>query len=184
MNIMLIRVEMPSYNYGVRVKKVYPKDFEINESLWFELYAFAVNDDWSRVFKSNPQRLELIKTEELTKLLENECVGEDELKFRKDYLKQHILSSIFVERLFIQNRFDRKCVNVDSEGYAYFLSRNRNEFKVLLSDKVRLIGVEVGDLCTITVTAEGDWLVTDVIKEEMGSLACTVESVNDLMGGY
>ena len=176
---MLIRVEMPSYNYGVRVKKVYPKDFEINESLWFELYAFAVNDDWSRVFKSNPQRLELIKTEELTKLLENECVGEDELKFRKDYLKQHILSSIFVERLFIQNRFDRRCVRVVGD-YAYFMSKAGNEFKVLLSDKVKG-KVMVGDLCTITVTCNRDWLVTDIIEEDDG---LSLEDFKNLIGGY
>ena len=179
MNIMLIRVEMPSYNYGVRVKKVYPKDFEINESLWFELYSFALCDDFSNVFKYNTNRLELCKTGKLTKLLEKERVGADEVKFLRDYHKQGFHSSILVERLFIANRFDRRCVRV-GDGCAYFVSRNGNEFKVQLSDKVKSCGVRVGDLCTITVTCNRDWLVTDVVVEDDGYDS----SINELLGGY
>lgn len=176
---MLIRVEMPSYNYGVRVKKVCPKDFEINEALWFELYSFALCDDFSNVFKYNTNRLELCKTGKLTKLLEKECVGADEVKFLGDYHKQGFHSSILVERLFIANRFDRRCVRV-GDGCAYFVSRNGNEFKVQLSDKVNG-QVNVGDLCTITVTANRDWLVTNIVEEDE---RLSLEDCNLLFGGY
>ena len=176
---MLIRVEMPTYCYGKRVKKVYPKDFEINESVWFELYSFALCDDFSNVFKYNTNRLELCKTEKLTKLLEKECVGADEVKFLRDYHKQGFHSSILVERLFIANRFDRRCVRV-GDGCAYFVSKNGNEFKVQLSDKVNG-QVNVGDLCTITVTANRDWLVTNIIEEDEG---LSLEDFKGLIGNY
>ena len=173
--MVLVRVEMPSFRYG---RKVYPRDYEFNESLWFELYSFALGDEFSMVFKSNANRLQLCKSTVLDKLLEDKCVGNDEVKFLRDYHKQGYHSSILVERVFVANRFDRRCVRVNGD-YAYFLSRNGNEFKVLLSDKVKG-KVMVGDLCTVTVTCNRDWLVTDVVVEDDGYDS----SINELLGGY
>lgn len=163
---MIVEVEMNNYSIGKRKLKIMPKNFEISTELWNNLCDFAETDiycsrgsyDW------NYNTLYLCKSTNLQELLEKYCISVEELELFRDFKKEHWGSNLKIRRLFVINTFNRRVTDL-TEDYAYFSRKDeKGTFRAKLSDKVKEQGVKLYSLVEISVLANREWVVTDIVE--------------------
>lgn len=170
---MMIRVEMEHFNTGKRKRIGYTKDYEVREKFWVDLNVFVEKDEFSYIFKSNPNKIHTCRLEKSNDWFEQNCMTDDELKLWEDLQYEHFGGFINIEHIFVVNRFDKKCIKLKN-GYAYFRSKTGSVFSAKISDRIK-DNIQVGDSCTITVLANRTWLVTNILEEDIGNF--------ELLGG-
>ena len=180
---VMISVEMPHYRKGKRVKKMYPHNFTVSEKLYDFLYANKNAENWNHHFS-----IEISK--KFVEALDKLCLSISELDFLKDVKKVYNMDTIFIERIFIKNRFDKIVEKVDLKNrVAYFKSKKGKLFDVVLSDRVIYEGIKEKDEVEITILQNNKWLVTGITKSydeelEKQKLEQQKREIKNLFGDY
>ena len=174
---MLIRVEMESF------RKKYKKDYEVRDVFFDILSDFAEKDEFSSVASFDSNIIFTNRSGAFSDLVKKECTTNGEIMFWRDLRKEPFNSYVIIEKIFVANSFERRCVAVDG-NYAFFRSKRGNVYKALISDSVR-DRVTEGAVCIVRVLANRTFVVVGV-KEEPTSeeIELEMEQVNDLLGGY
>lgn len=87
----------------------------------------------------------------------------------------------------MNNRIIRKIEGISGD-YAIFINRKDEPYRVLLSDKVKSMGVKKYDKVEIKILDNGIWVVTDIIEPYTSIVEEPTEEeweeFNILIGGY
>ena len=178
---MMIRVEMEHFNIGKRKRESYTKDYEVRDKFWVDLNVFVEKDEFSYIFKHNPNKIHTCRLENSDNWFKENCMTDGELSLWEDIKYENFGGFINIEHIFIVNNFTKKCVKIKGD-YAYFYNKEGNLFTAKISDIVR-DKIKVGLKCNIRVLANRTWIVTKV--EETDTLNNLLEQIEDLKNlGY